>query len=224
MIGGNDGAARLAWSYTRAERVADCVVHAIGVGLGVIGALSLIILIAHSARGVEAASILIYVTGLLAMLGLSAAYNMWPVTPAKWLLRRFDHSAIYLLIAGTYTPFLVHMKSGVAAASLLIGVWSTAIVGIVLKLSLPGRLDRLSVVLYLLVGWSGVMAYDAVLPALSTSTLWLLAAGGVLYTVGVVFHVWRTLRFQNAIWHGFVLLAAACHYLAVLETVALASD
>ena len=223
MIGANDGAAGLAWSYTQAERVADGVVHAIGVGLGAIGALALVILMAHSARGVAAASILIYVAGLLPMPGLSAAYNMWPVTPAKWLLRRFDHSAIYLLIAGTYTPFLVHMKSSVAAAGLLVGIWSTAIVGIVLKLSLPGRLDRLSVVLYLLVGWSGVMAYDAVVPALSPSTLWLLAAGGVLYTIGVVFHVWRTLRFQNAIWHGFVLLAAACHYLAVLETVALAS-
>lgn len=212
-----------AWHYTRAEIIADGVVHAVGVGLGLVGALFLVILVGHSAPNVEIASVLIYVAGLLALLGFSAAYNMWPVTRAKWLLRRLDHSAIYLLIAGTYTPFIAQMRSGTAALGLLVGVWLTALVGIALKLSLPGRLDRLAVVLYLLIGWSGVIAYDAALASLPSSTLWLLATGGVLYSIGVVFHIWRTLRFQNAIWHVFVLAAAFCHYLAVLDTVALAS-
>jgi hemolysin III len=213
-----------AWPYTRAEIIVDGVVHALGVGLGIIGAFFLVVLAAHSARRVEVASVVIYVAGLLAVLGLSAAYNMWPVTPAKWLLRRFDHSAIYLLIAGTYTPFIAQMKSGIASFGLLFGVWLTALLGIALKLLLPGRLDRLAVVLYLLIGWSGVIAYDAALAALPSSTLWLLATGGALYSVGVVFHVWRTLRFQNAIWHAFVLAAAFCHYLAVLGTVAVAGN
>jgi hemolysin III len=94
--------------------------------------------------------------------------------------------------------------------------------GIVLKLCLPGRFDRLAILLYLLLGWSGVMAYETVFNALPSWTLTLLAAGGLLYTVGVVFHVWEGLRFQNAIWHAFVLVAAACHYGAVLDYVVLA--
>jgi hemolysin III len=147
---------------------------------------------------------------------------MWPVSPWKWLLRRFDHSAIYLLIAATYTPFLLQLKGNTVTAGLLVAVWATAAVGIVLKLFLPGRFDRLSVGLYLFLGWSGVIAYDTLVAALPRSTLALLMAGGALYSIGVVFHAWRSLRYQNAVWHAFVLAAALCHYFAVLETVAFA--
>ena len=159
---------------------------------------------------------LIYAVGLLAMLGSSAAYNLWPVSRMKWLLRRFDHSAIYLLIAATYTPFMAQLKNGPAASAMLAIVWLTAALGIVVKLALPGRFDRLSIVLYLLLSWSGVMMYD-VINALPSSTLWLLGVGAMLYTFGVIFHFWSSLRFQNAIWHTFVVFAAACHYTAVLD-------
>jgi predicted membrane channel-forming protein YqfA (hemolysin III family) len=98
------------WDYDRAEVIADGAVHAIGVCLGFIGAVTIVV-IAISIERIEVAPILIYVIGLVTMLVLSAAYNMWPVSPAKWVLRRLDHSAIYLLIAGTYTPFLAQMKS-----------------------------------------------------------------------------------------------------------------
>jgi hemolysin III len=143
---------------------------------------------------------------------------MWPVSPAKWVLRRLDHSAIYLLIAGTYTPFLAQMKSVVASAGLGVGVWLSAAIGMALKLALPGRFDRLAVVLCLLLGWSGVVAYDAFASVLPSASVWLLAIGGILYSVGTLFHVWRDLRFHNAIWHCFVLLAASCHYWAVLAS------
>jgi hemolysin III len=96
-------------------------------------------------------------------------------------------------------------------------VWTASLVGIILKLVLPGRFERLSIVLYLLIGWSGVILWDRILLLPGTS-LWLLGAGGLLYTVGVVFHVWESLRFQNAIWHAFVLVAAACHYGAVFHS------
>ena len=161
-------------------------------------------------------SILVYVIGLVTMLAFSAAYNMWPVSPVKWVLRRFDHSAIYLLIAGTYTPFLAQMKNALASAGFGIGVWLSAAVGMALKLALPGRFDRLAIILCLLLGWSGVIAYDSLASAIPSSSLWLLAIGGILYSLGALFHVWQRLRFHNAIWHGFVLLAASCHYSAVL--------
>jgi len=103
--------------------------------------------------------------------------------------------------------------------SLLAGVWSVAMVGIVLKLFCPGRFDRLSVGLYLAMGWSGLIAYDAGLSSLPRLALWFIVAGGLLYSFGVIFHAWRRLRFQNAIWHSFVLMGAACHYTAVLDLV-----
>ena len=206
---------QMSWDYDRAEIIADGAVHAIGVCLGLIGAVTIVV-IAFNMQRIEVTPILIYVIGLVTMLALSAAYNMWPVSPAKWVLRRFDHSAIYLLIAGTYTPFLAQIKSVVAFAGLGVGVWLSAAIGMALKLALPGRFDRLAVLLCLLLGWSGVIAYDSLASALPSASLWLLAIGGFLYSVGALFHVWRGLRFHNAIWHGFVLIAASCHYSAVL--------
>jgi hemolysin III len=206
---------QISWHYDRAEIIADGVVHAVGVGLGLVGAVTIVV-IAINMQRIDVAPILVYVIGLVATLALSAAYNMWPVSPAKWVLRRFDHSAIYLLIAGTYTPFLAQMKNVVASASLGIGVWSSAVIGIALKLALPGRFDRLAIVLCLLLGWSGVIAYDSLASAIPSSSLWLLAIGGALYSLGTLFHLWQRLRFHNAIWHGFVLLAASCHYSAIL--------
>jgi hemolysin III len=110
------------------------------------------------------------------------------------------------------------MKDSVFALALLIGVWCVASFGIVLKLAWPGRFDRLATGLYLALGWSGVMLYDSIgsLPALA---LWFVVAGGALYSLGVIFHSWRRLRFQNVIWHCFVLLGAACHYTAVMDLV-----
>jgi len=212
----------LKWAYDKNELIADGIVHAVGVMLGIVSIIALVILAAPVVGAWEFTSILVYGAGLLTVLTVSALYNLWPVSPVKWSLRRFDHSAIYLLIAGTYTPFITQMKANVESSLLLVGVWLTSMIGIALKLKFPGRFDRLSILLYLLLSWSGVMAYESVFGALPASTLWLLAIGGILYTIGVLFHLWEGLRFQNAIWHTFVLVAAACHYTAVLDCLVLA--
>jgi len=191
-------AGQIDWDYDRAEIIADGIVHAIGVCLGLIGAVTIVV-IAVKIERIEVTPILVYGIGLVTMLALSA---------------------IYLLIAGTYTPFLAQMKSVLASAGLGVAVWLSAVIGMVLKLALPGRFDRLAVVLCLLLGWSGVIAYDSLASALPSASLWLLAIGGILYSLGTLFHVWRGLRFHNAIWHGFVLLAASCHYSAVLACLA----
>jgi len=207
------------WNYDRAEVIADGVVHIIGICFGLVAATVLIVLASIYASTLDIVVSVVYVAGLLAMLGLSATYNLWPVSRAKWVLRRFDHSAIYVLIAATYTPFIMEVKESVLAIVLLVGVWCAAIGGIVLKLKFPGRFDRLSVGLYLVMGWSGMMLYDSVVKALPAMALGFIVAGGILYTLGVVFHAWQRLRFQNAIWHGFVLGGAPCHYTAVLDIV-----
>lgn len=209
------------WNYDRHELLADGVVHAIGVGLGLIAAIVLVVAACIFATAADVAAVSVYAAGLVTMLALSATYNLFPVSRWKWILRRFDHSAIYVLIAATYTPFIKQMPLSVTSVVLMSGVWSVAIVGIVLKLFFPGRFDRLAIGLYLAMGWSGVMVFDVIAEALPQGTLWLIAAGGILYSAGVIFHVWERLRFQNAIWHSFVLLAASCHYAAVLDLVLL---
>jgi hemolysin III len=216
MIDENGRPAAAGRDYDRAEVTLDAVVHGVGLVLGIAGTAVLIAFTLRSPAVGDLPVAIVYTTGLLAMLGFSAAYNLWPVSRIKWLLRRFDHSAIYLLIAATYTPFIAQMKNGLLATTLLAGVGTVAAVGIVLKLALPGRFDRFSIVLYLALSWSGVAMYE-VIAALPASTLWLLGAGGLLYSFGVVFHLWESLRFQNAIWHVFVVLAAACHYTAVID-------
>lgn len=180
----------------------------------------IVIVTANLAHTADMPSIVIYTIGLLSMLGFSAAYNTCPITHMKWLLRRFDHSANYVMIAGTYTPFIGQLKGDFVSIGLLIGVWLTAVVGVTLKLLLPGRFDRLAVVLHLILGWSGAVFYEPVAATLPSLSIWLLAAGGALYSAGVIFHGWQSLRFQNVIWHGFVLVAACCHYTAILYCVA----
>jgi hemolysin III len=214
-------AGAVGWDYDRAELIADGIVHAVGITLGLVAATTLIVLTAVYASALDILAVSVYVAGLLAMLVLSATYNLWPVSRAKWVLRRFDHSAIYLLIAATYTPFITGLKPSVFTTVLLVAVWCVAVVGMVMKLAWPGRFDRLAVGLYLALGWSGLMLYDRVASALPNVAVWLVLAGGALYSLGVIFHAWRRLRFQNVIWHCFVLLGAACHYTAVLDLVVL---
>jgi hemolysin III len=213
------------WNYDRVEIIADGVIHAIGFCLSLIGGIIIIVLVAsESTKPAAIVAVSIYAVALFAMLGISAAYNMWPVSDTKWILRRFDHSAIYLLIAGTYTPFIAQLSNRSVAGGLLAVVWLTAGVGVALKLMLPGRFDRVAIVLYLLLGWCGVAVYGSFFALLPNLIFWLLAIGGALYSLGVIFHILSNLRFQNAIWHACVLLAAICHFAAVLEYVALAPN
>ncbi|MFZ0094591.1 MAG: hemolysin III family protein [Pseudolabrys sp.] len=208
---------KFTWDYDRSETLADAVIHVLGVAMALAGAAALTVIAVQGGNIAQFLAVTIYLAGLLAMFCFSAAYSLWPVSPFKWWLRRLDHSAIYLLIAGTYTAFILPMH-GIAANVVLALIWSAALAGIAIKLFWPGRFDRTSIGLYLAMGWSGLFAVDPIAAALAPVTLWLIALGGALYSIGVVFHVWRSLRFQNAIWHGFVLTAALCHYTAVLTS------
>ena len=209
-----------AWDYRRSEMIADAFVHVTGIVLAVLGA----ILFVLDAEGRDERSLVavgIYLLTLCFLFAMSAAYNLWPVSPVKWRLRRLDHSAIYLLIAGTYTAFLLPLERS-APLLLLLAVWLAAIAGVVLKLGYPGRFDRVSIALYLFLGWSGLVLFQQLAASFSERTIVLIFLGGVLYSVGVIFHVWSQLRYQNAIWHGFVLAAAGCHYGAVVSSFGLA--
>lgn len=203
-------------NYSVAELWADGVVHVVGTILAIVASIILLnTVFGQSAMGISTATA-IYAATLVLSMGLSATYNIWPgSSPVKYFLRRFDHSAIYLLIAGTYTPFIA--KTG--TWWLLATVWGTAAIGVVLKMLMPGRFDRLAIALYLALGWSGIAAYRDLEGALSSSALWLILAGGIVYSCGVIFHVFERLPFHNVIWHTFVLTAASIHFAAVCAVV-----
>jgi hemolysin III len=152
----------------------------------------------------------------------SAAYNLASDGPIKAILRRFDYAAIFFKIASTYTPFAAIKVGGWAGGGLLTVVWTIALFGLTLKLLFPERLIKTSYFLYLAQGWAGVIFFVPLVNSLSNLTLILLGLGGILYTVGVAFHLWQTLRYHNAIWHGFVLCASCFHFVAVLDAFVLA--
>jgi hemolysin III len=203
---------------SRGELIADGIVHGLGVTLAISAGSVLLALSAFHASLREYIGTIFYVASLVIVLSLSAAYNMWPISPIKRALRRFDHAAIFLLIAGTYTPFLVQMNDPLTARLMLGLIWGAAALGITMKLLFPGRLERIAVVFYLAMGWSGVVVFNSLSVSLPRATLWLIAAGGIAYSIGVIFHVWRRLRYQTALWHGCVLLGAALHLGAVMDS------
>ncbi len=197
--------------YSRAEMIADGVVHAVGIVLAIAAGSALLSLSASHAGPGEYVAVVFYVVSLLTVLSISLAYNLWPLTPAKWMLRRFDHAAIYLLIAATYTPVLAQLDDAAVTGPMIAIVWGAAVAGMAIKLFLPGRFDRLAIVFYLAIGWSGIVVMEPLLRTLPPVTTSLILAGGIVYSAGVVFYIWRGLRFQNALWHGFVITGAGLH-------------
>jgi hemolysin III len=194
--------------------------HAAGLALALVAMVSLTSK-TDGLSDLQTASIWIYAVGLVMTFVMSAVYNFWPGSSAKLMLRRFDQSVIFLFIAASYTPFVVHVQSE-PSRGLLAAIWTAAWTGVILKLWYPGRFDGLSIILCLALGWSGLFAYNAVFSQYPSSTICLIASGGVLYSVGVIFHLWDRLRFQNAIWHAFVVGAAALQFCAVFNAVSTA--
>jgi hemolysin III len=156
------------------------------------------------------------------MLGCSALYNARCESPRGDLLRRLDHAAIFVMIAATYTPFLTIKIGGLWGMGLLVYMWVVAGAGVAMKLLWLQRFERFSVVLYLFLGWTIVVAIEPLFSSVSQPAIMLLVIGGVFYSVGVVFYLWERLAYQQAIWHGFVIAAAGCHYAAVFGEIALA--
>lgn len=215
-MGGSRRSAERDWRYDGPEIIADGVVHGLGLALAVIGTVTLLVIFVTQQDDVSTAvAHAVYCTSLLVTLGASAAYNLWPVSPVKWVLRRVDHAMIFGLIAGTYTPFLARIGS-IETNILLAAIWTASLAGMVLKLFDVGRREWLATAMYLAVGWSGIATLGLIVASVPGASLALLLTGGLLYSGGVAFHHWRGLRFQNAIWHAFVLGGAVCHFMAIL--------
>lgn len=203
---------------SRGELVADGVVHVVGIAAGVIGAIILIALASLKHSYIEIIAVSIYAAGMILMFSCSALYNLARRSRYREFFRQLDHSGIFLMIAGTYTPFTTLMLKGTWAVALTALVWSVALIGIVIKLAWPRRLEGVTTGLYIALGWVGIIALEPLFMSLGIAVLVLLGIGGALYTIGVIFHLWERLPYQNAIWHGFVVAAAGTHYGAVLSS------
>jgi hemolysin III len=201
--------------YSRAERLSDAALHVTGVFAALMAVPVLVTLAAvWRADAAAVTGVAIYGATLIAMLTASATYHMAPFPEVKHILLRFDHSAIFLKIAGTYTPLL--LLSGIQATGFLAGIWAAALIGMVLKITAPQRYRLPLLALYIGMGWAGLALGQDFLSALSARSAALVLTGGLLYTLGVVFFLWQHLPFHNTIWHGFVLVATGLFYAAVL--------
>ena len=198
--------------YTASENGLDALIHVVGVLFAVSGALWLVL---HVTGLSVLTGVSIYCFGLLAMLTGSAAYNLWPAGRVKECLRRFDHAAIFIMIAATYTPFALNRLQRPIGVPILTLIWLGATVGVVLKLLFPRRFEVMSLVLYLGLGWLIVTVIRPLSAALVATDFWLLIAGGIVYSAGVFFYVFDRLPYHKAVWHAFVLVAATLHFAAV---------
>ncbi len=199
--------------YSRAERVSDAVIHVAGLTFVLIAVPVLIALTAFLRGDFTALfGITVYGLALIAMILCSALYNMVPHPGWEGVLKRLDHSAIYVKIAGTYTPFTLLSGQGLW---LLAGLWGAALAGVGIKIAAPDRFRKLALTLYLAMGWAGFVAGGTLFASLSTPVFVLIALGGCLYTAGVAFYLFERLPFHYTIWHVFVLVASLVFYAAV---------
>lgn len=201
--------------YSRGEEIANSLTHGVGAALSLLGTGVLLFRAARQGTALHVASFAIYGTTLILLHLASTLYHALRPPRAKGVFRVLDHCSIYLLIAGTYTPFLLLSLWGRWGATLLITIWALALAGIAFKSVFIGRFGRLSVVLYLLMGWLIVLAAREVWLKVPHGAVAYVASGGLLYTLGIVFYAWKR-PYHHAIWHLFVLAGSISHYFAVL--------
>ncbi len=207
---------RKARALAVAEEMANSVTHGVGLALSLVG-LAVLLFFASRGEWVHLIGSAVFGVTLVFMYTSSTLYHSFRVPRLKRLWRLIDHIAIYCLIAGTYTPFVLVFFGDTQGWMLLSLVWGVALFGVVFKIFFLGRFPVFSTLLYIAMGWLVILELDTLLAAVPTGGLWWLAAGGLAYTMGVAFFAWERLPYNHAIWHLFVLAGSACHYVAVVR-------
>ena len=205
--------------YSDYEERIHTLMHGAGLGLSLVGGVLLVALASKRDDTGLVIGCAVFGVSLILLYGASTFYHGLPRGRAKRFLQKLDHASIFLLIAGTYTPVALVSLRGSTGEILLVTIWSLAIIGIGLQLVLPAYAKHISVPLYLGMGWIAVIVLDPLEQAISPGGIALLVAGGLAYTLGVVFYAWRSLPFNHAVWHAFVLIGSACHFSCVLAYV-----
>ncbi|KAB2496348.1 PAQR family membrane homeostasis protein TrhA [Priestia endophytica] len=203
-------------TFSRGEEIANAITHGIGTILSIVGLTLLVVFSVQFGDVWHVVSFTVYGTTMLLLYTSSTLVHSFPHGRVKDLFEIFDHSSIYLFIAGTYTPFLFVIIQGTVGWTLFGVVWGLAVAGIVFKIFFVKRFVLVSTLLYIAMGWLIVLAWDPLASSLAGPGLNLLVVGGVLYTIGSIFYVWRGFPYHHAIWHIFVLGGTITHYLAIL--------
>lgn len=202
--------------YSRGEEIANSVIHGLGVVFGIVGLTILLTFACLFGTTTHFFSYLIYGLSLIFLYLCSTLYHALPFIKAKRIFKTLDHVGIYLLIAGTYTPFLVLNLTGTWVQVMLITIWSLALLGIILKLFFIGRFRLLSTLGYIAMGWIIVIAYKPMSTALSPQTATWLAVGGLCYSGGTIAYLMKKVPYHHAVWHSFVLCGSISHYIALM--------
>ena len=205
----------VAATYTLGEEIANSLSHGAGVLFGIFALLLLVLKSIQMDDTLRIVAFTIYGASMVALFLASTLYHAIPVPRAKQVLKLVDHCAIYLLIAGTYTPFLLLTLGDTFGAVLMVVIWSLAVAGIVFKIFFLHRFHNLSLAMYLGMGWLAILASYQLLAAMPHTGIALLLGGGILYSLGTIFYKVDRIPFNHAIWHLFVLAACVCHFLAV---------
>lgn len=201
--------------YSGREEAAHAITHGLAAVASIVALTVLVTMAALHGNALHVTAVAIYGASLILLYTASTLYHSIPVEAARRVLHTLDHAAIYVLIAGSYTPFALVALEGPLRWWLMGLVWSLALAGVIFKVFYTGRFNRVSTALYLLMGWMVVFFAEPILAAVPAGGLWLLAAGGVAYTIGAVFYLWRSLRYNHAIWHLFVMAGSVLQFLAV---------
>lgn len=201
--------------YSDSEEVAHAVTHGVGALLSIAALVLLIVRSSATGDVWRVVSFTIFGSSMVLLYTASTLYHSFSRTRARVRLKVFDHAMIYVLIAGSYTPFLLVTLRGVWGWSLFGVLWGMTLMGIIFKVFFIGRFPRTSTLLYLTMGWVGVIAAKPMFAALPAACLWWLLAGGLSYTLGTIFYTRESLKYNHAAWHLFVLAGSCCHFQAV---------
>lgn len=202
--------------FSLIEEIWHAITHGVGLAMSIA---ALTIMVAYSSQSGSVLSVLasiLFGITLIILYGSSTLYHAITHHDIKKRFQQFDHASIYILIAGSYTHVTLISLGNTLGYTLFGVVWSVSFIGIYLKFAYPGRFEKLSLILYLLLGWMIVIAVKPLMGVMAPGGLWLLLAGGLLYTFGVVFYVWDKFPFNHAIWHLFVMGGSICHFLMVV--------
>ena len=208
-------------SQSPGEEIANSVTHGIGAGLSVAALVILVVFGAKQGDAWRVVSFSIYGSALIALYLASTLYHAFRNPKIKRWMKLLDHSSIYLLIAGTYTPIMLTVMRGGWGWTLFGIIWGLALAGIIFKLMFIGRFKKLSVSIYVAMGWLVIIAVKPIIAAVPAEMLMFMLIGGICYTFGVVFYLWKTLPFHHAVWHLFVLGGSITHFFGIMFYIAL---
>ncbi|AXI10380.1 hemolysin D [Oceanobacillus zhaokaii] len=202
--------------FSKGEEIANAVTHGIGALFSIVGLVVLIVAATMNGTAWHIVSFTIFGTTMVILYISSTLVHALPQGKAKDLFEIFDHSSIYLFIAGTYTPFIFHVIQGTLGWTMFGIVWGIAVGGVVFKAFFTKKFLHTSTLLYVLMGWIVVLGWRQIIENLAPNGVVLLVVGGLFYTFGAIFYVWRGFRYHHLVWHLFVLIGTICHYFCVL--------